>query len=125
MSMAKIKRPEGHHTITPGFSVENATKVLDFLQKSFGGKVVDRFDGPNGAIMHCEVMIGDSVVMFGEATPEMGPMPASLSLISKCRTLPPDLAKLILTDSISPLALRYNPSQVLQQEINRARQENY
>ena len=77
--MAKIKRPEGHHTLTPGFSVPNATKVLDFLQKAFGAKVIDKYDGPGGSIMHCEVMIGDSVVMFGEPTPDMAAMPASLS----------------------------------------------
>jgi PhnB protein len=55
--------------------------VLEFLQKAFGGKVVDRYDGPGGTIAHCELMIGDSVVMFGEADPAHGmpAMPASLS----------------------------------------------
>lgn len=78
--MAKIKRPEGHHTITPGFSVVNAAKVLEFVQQAFGAEVVDRYDMPGGAIAHCEIRIGDSVVMFGEAMPEYGgPMPASLS----------------------------------------------
>src|SRR5215831_3868411 len=79
--MSKIPRPSGHHTITPGFSVPNSTKVLEFLQKAFGGKVVDRYDGPGGTIAHCELMIGDSVVMFGEADPSHGmpAMPASLS----------------------------------------------
>ena len=79
--MPKIPRPPGHHTLTPGFAVPNATKVLEFLQKAFGAKLVDRYDGPGGAIAHCEVMIGDSVVMFGEANPAHGmpAMPASLS----------------------------------------------
>ena len=79
--MPKIPRPPGHHTLTPGFAVPNATKVLEFLQKAFGAKIVDRYDGPGGAIAHCEVMIGDSVVMFGEANPAHGmpAMPASLS----------------------------------------------
>ena len=79
--MAKYKRPSGHHTITPGFSVPNANKVLEFMQQALGAEVVDRYDMPNGKIAHCEVRFGDSVVMFGEAMAEWGgPMPASLSL---------------------------------------------
>lgn len=78
----KHPRPEGHHTITPGFSVEGAGKVLDFLQRAFAGQVVDRYEAPGGIIVHAEVKIGDSVVMFGEAMLEQGrgAMPASLSL---------------------------------------------
>lgn len=76
-----LNRPEGHHSITPGFVVKNATQVIGFLEQAFGGRVVDRYDGPNGAVMHAEVMIGDSVVMLGEAMPAQGhdAMPASLS----------------------------------------------
>jgi len=77
--MAKFKRPEGHHTITPGFASPNATKVLAFLETAFGGKVIERYDGPNGTIGHCEVMIGDSAVMFGDPMPGYDAMPASLS----------------------------------------------
>lgn len=77
--MAKFARPPGHHTVTPGFAVPNAGKVLAFLEHAFGGKVVDRFDGPNGALMHCEVMLGDSVVMFGDPMPGYDAMPASLA----------------------------------------------
>lgn len=76
----KLPRPAGHHTLTPGFSVQGAAKVLDFIQKGFGGEVVDHYDMPGGVIAHCEVRIGDSVVMFGEAMPEHPAMPASLSL---------------------------------------------
>jgi len=79
--MPKFPKPPGHHTVTPGFAVQNSTQVLEFLQKAFGGKVVDRYDAPGGSIAHCEMMLGDSVVMFGEASPAQGmeAMPASLS----------------------------------------------
>jgi uncharacterized glyoxalase superfamily protein PhnB len=77
--MSKIPRPEGHHTITPGFAVRDAAKVISFLERAFGAKVVDRYDGPNGSVMHAEVMLGDSVVMLGEPMPDQEPMPASLS----------------------------------------------
>jgi len=78
--MAKLKRPEGHHTITPGFACPNGAKVITFLEKAFGGKVVDRYDGPEGTIGHCEVMVGDSVVMLGDPMPGYDAMPASLAV---------------------------------------------
>src|SRR5262245_21049009 len=79
--MPKYPKPPGHHTVTPGFAVPNAEKVLEFLQKALGAKLVERYDGPGGAIAHCEVMLGDSVVMFGQADAAHGmeAMPASLS----------------------------------------------
>jgi PhnB protein len=78
----KIARPQGHHTVTPGFAVTGAGKVMQFLERAFGGKVVDRYEGPGGVVFHAEVLIGDSVVMLGEAQPdaEHGAMPAMLSL---------------------------------------------
>jgi PhnB protein len=77
--MPKLQLPEGHHTITPGFAVPHASKVLAFLEKAFGAKVVEKYDGPGGSIAHCEVRLGDSVVMFGDAGPHMPAMPASLA----------------------------------------------
>jgi PhnB protein len=77
--MTKFPRPPGHHTITPGFVAQNASKVIQFIETAFGGKVVERYDGPGGSVMHVEVMIGDSVVMFGDSMPGYDPMPASLS----------------------------------------------
>lgn len=77
--MSKIPRPEGHHTITPGLAVSHAADVIDFMQSAFGGKVVDRYDGPAGSVMHAEVMLGDSVVMLGDPMRGMEPMPAMLS----------------------------------------------
>jgi PhnB protein len=78
--MSTSKRPDGHHTITPGFICDRAGEVIAFVKKAFGGEVVDSYEGPGGAIMHAEVKIGDSVVMLGEPMPELPAMPASLSL---------------------------------------------
>lgn len=75
----KLPRPAGHHSITPSFIVPNAAKVIEFIQKAFGGEVVDRYDGPNGEIYHAEVRVSDSVVMLGLPGNGWDAMPAALS----------------------------------------------
>ncbi len=72
-------RPAGHHTVTPSFVVPGTAKAVAFLEKAFGAKVVDRYEGPGGSIIHAELLIGDSVVMCGEPTEGWDPMPAVLS----------------------------------------------
>lgn len=71
--------PEGHNTITPAFMVANPNEVLEWIERAFDGRVVDRYDGPGGVVAHAEVMIGDCVVMLGATPPEGEPMPAALS----------------------------------------------
>ena len=75
----KFPRPQGHHTITPGVTVEHAPKVIELIERAFGGKVLERYDGPNGMVFHAELLLGDSVVMLGSGQPGYPPMPASLS----------------------------------------------
>lgn len=74
-----IPRPEGHHVVVPSAVVPGAGKVINFLEKAFDGKVVDRYEGPGGVIYHAEVLLGDSVVMLAEPQPEFPAMPAALS----------------------------------------------
>jgi PhnB protein len=77
--MPKIPRPDGHHVVTPACVVPRAAEVISFLERAFDARVVDRYDGPDGAVHHAEVMLGDSVVFLGQPTPDLPPMPASLS----------------------------------------------
>ena len=77
--MAKLPRPDGHHVVTPAFIVKGVPQVLAFLERAFGGKVVEKYEGPDGTVHHAEIRLGDSVVMAGEAGHGMDAMPASFS----------------------------------------------
>ncbi len=63
--------PKGYHSVTPGLAVRDAVQALEFYKKAFGAKEKMRMPGPDGKIMHAEIMIGDSHIMVGEEMPEM------------------------------------------------------
>lgn len=59
--------PEGFHTVTPYFIVDEAQEFIDFLKEAFNAKetfVHKREE--DGGIMHATVKIGDSTIMLGE-----------------------------------------------------------
>ena len=94
--MAKAKRavPEGHHTVTPVLSLENATKAIEWYQKALGAQEISRAVGPDGKILHAEVRVGDSPIMVhdamgGDKGPKaIGGSPASLWVyVDDCDTL--------------------------------------
>jgi PhnB protein len=72
--------PEGFRTVTPYLIVDDAAKLIDFLQRAFAAEVKFQMTGPDGKIGHSEVRIGDSMVMLGGARPEWKAMPAMIHL---------------------------------------------
>jgi len=84
MAKAKSPIPEGHHTVTPQLTLDNAAQGIDWYKKALGAQEVTRAVGPDGKIMHAELRIGDSLVMMndamggGKGAKAMGGSPASL-----------------------------------------------
>jgi uncharacterized glyoxalase superfamily protein PhnB len=64
--------PAGYGTVTPHVIVSPAKDALEFYKKAFGAKAGLTMPGPNGVIMHAELKIGDSIVMFSDEMPMPG-----------------------------------------------------
>src|SRR5215468_12040252 len=65
--MATKPIPEGYRTVTPGFITRDCDKAIDFIKTVFRAEERMRFLGPDGKVAHCELQLGDSVIMCGEA----------------------------------------------------------
>jgi PhnB protein len=75
--MAKAKKavPDGYHTLTPVLTFEDSKKAIDWYKKALGVEERSRALGPDGAVMHAELRIGDSPIMLHDAM--MGQKPPS------------------------------------------------
>ena len=58
----------GFGTVTPYLIVESIDPFVTFLQNAFGGKETYRSQGKGGG-WHCEVQIGDTMIMIGGDRP--------------------------------------------------------
>jgi PhnB protein len=54
---------EGYTTVTPYVTVVEADRLISFAMEAFGAVVTHRSKGPRGGT-HCELRIGDSMLMF-------------------------------------------------------------
>ena len=72
--------PEGYHTITPYITVDDAGKLLEFIEAAFDATATEVLRGEDGNIRHAEVRLGTSRLMVGQAQGEWKPRPATLYL---------------------------------------------
>ena len=73
--------PERYGSITPYLVVDGAAGLLEFIRDVFDGQEHgDRFQGPDGKIMHSEVQIGTDILMAMDAREPGGEMPAMVNL---------------------------------------------
>lgn len=82
MSRATMAKPipEGFHTVTPFLIVEDAVKLLEFIEKAFNGETTAIMKHVDGKVMHATARIGDSVIMTSDATDRFPAMPCMLYL---------------------------------------------
>lgn len=78
--MAHPWKPEGYNSLSPYLVTRRAEAVIDFLAAAVGATPLRRFEDEDGAILHAEVRIDDTVVMLGEAGDAWPAAPCHLHL---------------------------------------------
>jgi uncharacterized glyoxalase superfamily protein PhnB len=66
-------KPKGYNSVSPYFVVDGAKKLIDLLVKIFDAEELRKYDMPDGTIMHAEIKIDDSVLMFGNSSDKFPP----------------------------------------------------
>ena len=63
--------PEGYDSVTPMFVFKDARKAIEFYKRAFGAEERFTMPGPDGkGVMHAEILIGNSIIMMGEESPQ-------------------------------------------------------
>ena len=79
--MAKKKKvravPKGYNSVQVSLNLSDAKGAMNFVKKAFGGKVRAVMPGADGKIMHAEVKLGDTLLLFSDSVQE-APRPANL-----------------------------------------------
>jgi uncharacterized glyoxalase superfamily protein PhnB len=76
--MSTKKIPEGYNTVMPYLILNNASQFIEFMTEVFGAEIVHKTMRDEKIIRHAELKIGDSKIMFADATEEWKVQPAGL-----------------------------------------------
>jgi PhnB protein len=78
MAKKKVRPiPKGYNSVQVSLNLSDAKGAMSFVKKAFGGKVRAVMPGPDGKIMHAEVKLGDTLLLFSDSVQEP-PRPANL-----------------------------------------------
>lgn len=65
-------QPKGFHSVTPSLNLSNAIEAVAFYKKAFGAVELYNIFGDDGKVLHGEMKIGDSVIMYNDEMPAWG-----------------------------------------------------
>ncbi len=65
-----LYKPDGYNSVSPYLMVSDGYRFIDMTKQIFGAVEKRKIVRENGKIMHGEVQIDDSIIMFAEATKE-------------------------------------------------------
>ncbi|MBC7934963.1 MAG: VOC family protein [Rhizobacter sp.] len=66
-------KPAGYNSLSPYIISSNAQKLADLLGDVFNSTITRRYDLEDGKIMHAEIRIDDSILMFSDSNENYPP----------------------------------------------------
>lgn len=76
--METLNFPTDYQQVMPYLIIDDAAGFLKFTQDVFDAKERMKHMRDENTIMHAEISIGDSVIMFADATGDFQPRPAGM-----------------------------------------------
>lgn len=70
--------PSGYQQVMPYLIINNASAFMNYMKNVFGAEEKMKVMRDESTIMHAEIKIGDSVIMFADATPQYEPRTTGL-----------------------------------------------
>lgn len=61
-------QPNGYQSVIPYILSRDVKQLMDFTVNAFNAEVIEKVESNDGKVMHGEIRIGDSVIMFGNAS---------------------------------------------------------
>ena len=74
----KQKVPDNYQTVMPYLILKEASRFIEFTSKVFGATQTPNIFRDENIIMHGEIVIDDSTIMFADASDEFEPQTAGL-----------------------------------------------
>jgi len=99
-----MKIPEGYQHVMPYLIIENAVGFMGFMKNVFGAKEVLNIPRSENLIMHAEVKVGDSTIMFADATEQFKIQPAGMFIYVENADETYATALRVGASALSPLA---------------------
>lgn len=76
--MEKVNYPNDYNRVMPYLIVQDAASFMAFVKTVFDAKEKMKDVAEDGSVRHGELIIGDSIIMVGNAQKEWPPMTAGL-----------------------------------------------
>lgn len=72
--------PHGFRSVTPYFTADDPLRLIEFIERVFDGKLLNRSSDEAGSITHAEMQIGDTIIELSAGSDRFPPRTNTLHM---------------------------------------------